>query len=101
LLYDIGSLLVVAAVRFRMQLGGFLMMLGGMQMMTVRYFRMMRRLLVMAGFVVLGGFAMMLCGLFVVMRGFLVMLVDLVVQILVHRQLPGCCNAAASIAGLR
>jgi hypothetical protein len=95
-------LFVVVGVRFRMQLGGFLMMLGGMQMMTVRHFRMMRRLLVMAGFVVLGGFAMMFCRLFVMMRGFFVMLVDLVVvQILVHRRLPGCCNAAASIAGLR
>ena len=51
-------------MRFRVQLGGFLMMLGGMQMMTVRHFRMMRRLLVMAGFVVLGGFAMMFRGLF-------------------------------------
>jgi len=55
----------------------------------------------MAGFVMLGGFTMMFCRLFVMVRGFFVMLVDLVVQILVHRRLPGCCNATASIAALR
>jgi hypothetical protein len=102
LLYDMRSLFVVVAVRFRMQLGGFLMMLAGMQMMTLRHFRMMRRLLVTAGFVVLGSFAMMFSRLLVMMRGLFAMLVDLVVvQILVHRRLPGCYNAAASIAALR
>jgi hypothetical protein len=55
------------------------MMLGRIQMMTVRHFRMVRRLLVSAGFVVLGGFAMMFCRLLVMMGGFFVMLVDLVV----------------------
>ena len=103
LLQHTRSLLVVVAVRFGVQLGGFLMMLGGMHMVTVRHIRMMRRLLVMAGFVMLGGLTMMFCSLLVMMRGFFVMLVDLVVvQILaVRRLLPGCCDTAASIAGLR
>jgi hypothetical protein len=61
-----------------------------MQMVAVRHFRMMRRLVVIAGLVVLGGFAMMLSRLLVMMRGFFVVLVDLVVvQIFaVHRRLP-------------
>jgi hypothetical protein len=90
-------------VRFRVQLGGILMMLGGMQMVAVRDFRVMGGLFVFAGLVVLGSLAMMLGRLLVVMRGFFVVLVDIaVVQILaVHRRLPGCGNAAASIAELR
>src|SRR6476620_3716631 len=58
-------------------------------MVAMRHLRMMRRLAVIAGLVVLGGFAMMLGRLLVMMRGLFVVLVDLVVvQIFaVHRQL--------------
>jgi hypothetical protein len=66
------------------QLGGLIVMLGGMQVTPVRHARMMRSLFVIAGF----GFAVMFGRPFVMMRGLFVMLV----------QLPGCSDAAASIA---
>ena len=91
--------LFVVAVLFRVPLGGFVLMVGRVQVMTKRHARMVRGFFVVAGFVVLGGFAMVLRRFLVVMRGFFVVLVDVVlVQILaIHRQLPGCCRATASI----
>jgi hypothetical protein len=87
-------------VLFGVQLGGFVMMFSGMQVVTVRHLRMMCSLFVMSGLVVFGGFAMMLRRLLVMMRGVFVMLVDLVVIFAVHRRLPVCFDAAASIAEL-
>ena len=85
---------------FGVQLGGFVVMLGGVQVMPVRHAGMMRSLFVLAGFMVLRGFAVMFGRMLVVMRSLFVMLVNLVlVQVLaVHRRLPGCFDAAASIA---
>jgi hypothetical protein len=78
-----------------MQLGGVLVVLAGVQVMTMRDFRMMRGLLMSARFVMLGGFAMMLGGMLMVMRRALMMLVDVVlVKVLtVHRSLPGLVDA--------
>jgi len=69
-------------------------MLGSMQRMAVRNFGMVRGLFVIAGLVVLGGFAMMFGGMIVMFGGLFVMFVDLVA---VHRLLPCCrprCKAA-------
>jgi hypothetical protein len=65
-------------VLFGVHLGGVVLMLGRMQTVTVRYPGMMRGLFVIAGFVVLGRLAVMLCRLLVMMRRLLMMLVNLV-----------------------
>jgi hypothetical protein len=56
------------------------MMIGGVQRMAVRDFRVVRGLFVMPGLVMLRSLAMMLCRFVVVVRGFLVMLVDVVIH---------------------
>lgn len=53
---------------------GFRMMFFGVAGMTVGAMRMMRCLLVMASFVMLGSFAMMLRGMLVMFGGFMVVL---------------------------
>jgi hypothetical protein len=60
------------------QLARFRCMMRGMKMMPVRGMRVVRRLVVVAAFVVLGGVAMMLRGLGVMMRGFFMMLREFV-----------------------
>ena len=64
---------------FGVLLGGMLLVLDGVQMMTVRDLGMMRRLFVIAGLVMLGGLAMMLGRVLVMRRGVLVMLMNLVI----------------------
>jgi hypothetical protein len=90
---------VLLGVHFR----GFLVMVGRMQVMPMRHLGMVRGLFVIAGLVVLGGFAMMLGCMLVMFRGLLVMFVNIVfVEILaVHRVLPGCSDELPSIAGDR
>jgi hypothetical protein len=67
-------------------------MIGGVQRMAVRDFRVVCRFLVVPGFVVLRRVAMMLFRFVVVMRGFLVVLVNVVIQ---HPLLGwGCRNIA-------
>jgi hypothetical protein len=73
---------VVFGVLFR----GVLVVLYGVQVMSVSYLGMMRGLFVVAGFVVLGGLTVVLGRMLVMMGGFLVMLVDIVT---VHGSLPG------------
>jgi hypothetical protein len=63
-----------------------LVMLGGMQVMSVSYLRMMRGLFVITGLVVLCSLAMVLGCMLMVVRGLLVMLMNVVI---VHRSLPG------------
>jgi hypothetical protein len=63
-----------------------LVVLGGVQVMTMRHFGVMRRLFVVSGLVVLGGFAMVLGRVLVVVRGLVMMFVNVVI---VHRSLPG------------
>jgi hypothetical protein len=60
------------------QLARFRCVMRGMKMMPVRGMRVVRRLVGVAAFVVLGGVAMMLRGLGVVMRGFFMMLREFV-----------------------
>ena len=67
------------AVLVRVFLRRVLGMFDGVQLVPVREVRMVARLLVVAGFGVMGGLAMMLGGVLVVFRGFLVMLMDVVV----------------------
>ncbi len=62
-----------------------LVMFGGVQGMAVRDLGMMRCLLVIAGAMVFGGFAMMLGRMVMMMRRFFVMFMDLVA---VHGWLP-------------
>jgi hypothetical protein len=78
---------VLFGVLFR----SFVVMRGGMQMMSVGDLGMVRGLFVISGFVVLGGFAMMLGRMLVMVRGLLVMFMDVVfVEVMaVHRRLPG------------
>ena len=75
---------------FRVHLRRVLMMVGGMQVMPVSNLGMMRRLLVIARLMVLGGFAMVFGRMLVMVRSLFVMFVNVVlVQILVvHRSLP-------------
>jgi hypothetical protein len=51
-------------------------MVMGMERVTMRHVRVVRRLLVIAGLGVLGGFAMVLRGVLVMFCRFLVVLVD-------------------------
>ena len=81
------------AVMFRVLLRSVMVMIGGVQRMAVRHFRMMRGFLVMPGLVMLCRLAMMLRRFLMVMRGFLMMLVDVVV----HDALLGC--GCGNIAG--
>lgn len=76
-------------------LGRVRVMIGRVQRVAVRDLGMMRGLLVIAGLVMLGGFAMMLGGMLVVMRGVLVMFVNLMIA---HRfrSLTGWKGAGAS-----
>ena len=60
-------------------------MLGGVQGVAVRHLGVMRRLFVIAGLVVLGGFAMVLGRMLMMLRGLLMMLEDIVT---VHRFSP-------------
>lgn len=71
---------------FGMFFGRVLVMLGGMQMMTVGDLRVVSGLFVRPGLMMLGTFTMMHCCLIVMMSGFFVVLVDVVVC---HRYLPG------------
>ncbi|HMK71635.1 MAG TPA: hypothetical protein VK442_11745 [Xanthobacteraceae bacterium] len=72
-----------------------LLVLGCVQVVTMRYLGMMRGLFMIARLVMLSGFAMVLGGFFVMMRGLFVMLVDLV--LLGHFSSPAlqCCSIAA------
>ena len=72
---------------------GVLVVFGGMQGMPMGHFGVVRRLFVIAGFVVLRGLAMVLGCFFVVMRSLLVMLMDFVA---IHGTLPGSSVAANS-----
>ena len=65
---------------FGVLLGRVIVVLLGMQMMTMRDFGVMRGLLVVAALVMLGRLTMMFRRLFVMMRGFFVMLVDVVLS---------------------
>jgi hypothetical protein len=66
-------------------LRSMLVMLGGVQRMAVGHFGVVRRLFVIAGLGVLGGFAMMLGRMLMMVRGMLVMFVNVMA---VHRRLP-------------
>jgi hypothetical protein len=72
---------VFLGVEFR----GVAVMLRGMQGMAVRYFGVMRGLLVMSGPVMFGRLAVVLRGMLVMLGGMLVMFVDFVT---VHGSLP-------------
>jgi hypothetical protein len=63
-----------------------LVMLGGVHVMAMCHRRVVRRLFVMAGLVVLCRLAMMLGRLFVVVRSLFVVIVNFVI---VHRASPG------------
>ena len=65
---------------FRVLFRSVVMMIGGVQRMAVRDFRVMRGLFVMPGLVMLCRLAVMFRRFVVVMRGFLVMLVDVVIH---------------------
>jgi hypothetical protein len=90
---------VLIGVHFR----GFLVMLSDMQVMPVRHLGMVCGLFVIAGLVVLGGFAMVLGRMLVMLRGVLVVFVNVVFVdiVAVHRLLPGCSDEDSSIAGDR
>ena len=62
------------AVHLDVTLGRFTRVMRRMQMMPMGSMRMMRRRLVFASTMMLGRFAMVLCGLFVVFSSFRVML---------------------------
>jgi hypothetical protein len=55
-----------------------LVVLGGVQRMSVRDLGMVRGLFVISGLVVLGGFAMVFGGMLVMVRGMLVVLMNVV-----------------------
>jgi hypothetical protein len=61
-------------VRFQVVPGGMLTMLGRVQMVRVRYVRMVGGLLVISGLVRLGGFGVVMGGLRVVMRRLMVVM---------------------------
>ena len=78
---------------FGVLFGSVVMMIGGVQRVAVRDFRVMRGLFVMARLVMLRGLAMMFCRFVVMVRGFLVMLVDVVIHcrspwLMPHRRRP-------------
>ena len=78
---------------------GLDMMMFGMAGMAVGAVGVVRRLLVIAGFMMLGGFAMMLCGV-LVMFGSLVMMVDACV--VTHVFSPGWqCENATPVYAVR
>jgi hypothetical protein len=64
---------LLVAVQFDVALGRFTVVMHRMQMMSVRNMRMMRRHFVFASTMMLGRFAMVLCGVFVVFGSFRVM----------------------------
>jgi hypothetical protein len=82
------------AVLLGMHFRGFVVMLGGMQVVAMRNVGMVRGLFVISGLVVLGGFAMVLGRMLVMLRRLLMMFVNVVfVEIVaVHRLLPGCSD---------
>jgi hypothetical protein len=75
-----------SAVMLGVLLRSVLVMLGRVQGMPMRDLGMVRRLLVISRFMVLGGLAMMLGRVLVVVRGILMVLMNLVTA---HRSLPG------------
>lgn len=81
-----------------MLFGGMLLVLDGMQMMTLRDLGMMRRLFMIAGFVMLGGFAMMLGRMLMMRRGVLVVLMNLVI---VHSSLSGLDGKGSEHCGVQ
>jgi hypothetical protein len=81
-------------VLFRVFLGGVLVMLDGVQMVAVRDLGMMCSLFMIAGFVMFGGFAMMLGSVLMMLRGMLVVLVNVVI---VHRSLSGLLGKAEAL----
>jgi hypothetical protein len=85
-------------VLFGVLLGGMLLVLDGMQMMTLRDLGMMRRLFIIASFVMLGGFAMMLGRVLMMRRGVLVVLMNLVI---VHSLLSGLDGKGSEHCGVR
>ena len=80
-----------SAVLFRVLFRRVLVVFGGMQRMPMGHLGVVRRLFVIAGFVVLRGLAMVLGCFLVVMRGLLMMLMDFVA---IHWFLPGSSLAA-------
>jgi hypothetical protein len=68
--------------------------LDGVQMVAVRDLGMMRRLFMIAGLMMLGGFAMMLGRVLMMICGMLVVLVNLVV---VHGSLSGLLGKAEAL----
>jgi hypothetical protein len=62
-------------VGFGVGLGGFGSVVRGVMQMAVRDVGMVRGSMVIASFVVPGGFPMMTCGVLVVLSGFVVMVV--------------------------
>jgi hypothetical protein len=89
---------LLSAVLFRVLFRRVFVMFGGVQGMAVGHLGVVRRLFVIAGFVVLRGLAMVLGCLLVVMRSLLMMLMDFVA---IHWLLPGSSLAAckSNIAG--
>jgi hypothetical protein len=79
---------LVLTVMLGVMTAGFGVMLFGMAGMAVSGVGVMPRLLVIAGFMMLGSFAMMLCRV-LVMFGSLVMVIDACV--VAHGALPVCC----------
>jgi hypothetical protein len=65
---------LVRAVVLGVMTAGLDMVMLGMAGVTMRGMRVMRRLLVIAGFVVLGGFAVMLGGMLVMLRSLMMVL---------------------------
>jgi hypothetical protein len=64
---------LLVAVQFDVALGRFTRVMRRMQMMPMGSMRMMRRHFVFASTMMLGRFAMVLCGVFMVFSGFRVM----------------------------
>jgi len=85
-------------VLFGVFLGGMLLVLDSMQMMTVRDLGMMRCLFMIAGLVMLGGFAMMLGRVLMMRRGVLVMLMNVVI---VHSSLSGLDGKGTEHCGVQ
>ena len=90
---------LVRAVMNSVMTAGFGMMLFGVAGMTMGAVGVMRRLLVIAGFVMLGGFAVMLGGMLVVFGGLVMVVLDACV--VAHIRSPGwqCENATPVYAG--
>jgi hypothetical protein len=86
----------ISAVMLGVLLGSVLVVVGRMQRMAVRDLGMVRSLFVIAGFVVLGGLAMMLGGVFMMVRGVLMVLVNVVTA---HGCLPGINGRRRALPG--